>query len=483
MGGLNKRILETLKSIVGPENISCDKVDLIAYSRDWSLMDASTMFMPDVVVRPRMTSEVAEVVRLASEESIPVVPWGGGTGLSGGALAVRGGITIDMKGLNRIIEIDEKNLTVTTQAGITVQKLNEGLKKYGLWWPHDPESKSASTVGAAIACDNIGTFGTKYGGSLVDYLLRIEVVLPTGGILKFGSKAPGSASGYPLHWLFIGSEGTLGLITEATLRAYRLPEYRRVAIITFGSFESAINAGLKIIEAGLDPESIHIVAKEGFLYYTRLYEVKFNKASRIPEETEAAMAISFAGWKEVSTFQENIALRICSEADGTVVEEQELVDIFWTEKHTLSYDAGENPWPLSQREHKYAGIDLCVPISKVPFMYKTYQKLLKKYDLKPATGCFMYCKRVKFAPNCIFTTNVNDKDPKEVERARKFIHELAKHAIECGGTISSSRGVGMAVTRSLTTVEHTPTAIELMKKLKRTIDPKNIMNPGKKLPD
>jgi len=477
------KIFENLKDIVGPESVSCDDVDLIAYSRDWSLMDASTMYLPDIVVRPKTTVEIAEVVRLANRERMPVIPWGGGTGLSGGALAVKGGIIIDMKGLNSITEIDEDNFTVTTQTGITVQKLNEALKKHQLWWPHDPESKFASTVGAAVACDNAGTFGTKYGGSLVDYLLGIEVVLPTGDIVKFGSKAPSSASGYPFHWLFVGSEGTLGIITEATLRVYKLPQHRCVDIILFNTFKSAINAGLKIIEAGLDPESIHIVAKEGFLYYTRLYEVKFNKVPKVPEKMEAAMAISFAGLKDVSTFQESVALKICSEAGGTVVEEDELVDIFWTEKHTLSYDAGKNPWPLSARQHKYAGIDLCVPISEVPLMYKTYQKLLKKYNFKPATGCFMYCKRLKFAPNCIFTINVNDEEPEEVERAKKFLYELAKCSIECGGTISSSRGVGLSVTRSLMPTEHSRGALELMKKLKHMLDPNGIMNPGKKLPE
>jgi len=125
--------LENLKSIVGSENVSCDKVDLFAYSRDWSLMDASTIYMPDIVVRPKKTAEIAEVVRLANKERIPVIPWGGGTGLSGGAVAIKGGIIIDMKGLNEIIEIDEENLTVTTQTGITVQKLNEALKNHQLW--------------------------------------------------------------------------------------------------------------------------------------------------------------------------------------------------------------------------------------------------------------------------------------------------------------------------------------------------------------
>lgn len=475
--------IEALKSIVGPENVSCEEVDLIAYSRDWSLMDAGTAYMPDVVVRPRTTLEVAEVVRLANRERIPVIPWGGGTGLSGGALAVRGGIIIDMKGLNRIIEVDEENLLVRTQTGITVQKLNEELMKYGLWWPHDPESKFASTVGAAIACDNAGTFGTRYGGSLVDYLLGIEVVLPTGDIIRLGSKAPHSVSGYPLHWLFVGSEGTLGIITEATLRVYRLPQYRCVDIILFNSFKGAIEAGLRLIEAGLDPESINIIARDGFLYYTRLYEVKFNRPPRVPEDVEAAMAISFGGLKELCDFQRDVALKICREVGGRVVEEKELVDIFWAEKYSLEYESGKNPWHLSQRQYKYAGIDLCVPIGKIPLMYKRYRELLTKYNLRPATGCFMYSKRLKFAPNCVFTVNVNDVDLEEVDRARRFIYELAKYAIELGGTISSSRGVGVAVTRELMPVEHDPVALQLMKRLKQMLDPNGIMNPGKKLPE
>jgi len=477
---ISEKVLAELESIVGKENISYSKIDLIAYSRDWSIVTAIKGYPPDVVVKPKSSTEISQIMQLANREKIPVVPWGGGTGMSGGAIAIQGGIVIDMRGLNRIIEIDEENLVVVAQTGITVHRLNNELEKHGLWWPHDPESKHTSTLGGAIACDNIGTFGTKYGG-IIDYLLAIEVVLPTGEIVKIGSKAPFSVSGYPLHLLFIGSEGTLGIITEATLRVYKKPEYRCVELVAFSSLSDAIKSCLQIITLGMDPESINIMAKEGLIYYTRLYKEKFGVIPKIPEDVEAVVAFSFAGSRELSEFQRKLALDVCVKFGGTIIEEPEIVSSFWAEKHTLEYAPQMNPWFISAMKGRYLGIDLCCPLSKVRHLHETYRKLLSKYGLEPASGFFMLCKRIKFSPNCVFTVNVNDS-PEEVRKAQEFICELAEYAVKLGGTVSSSRGVGAAPTRNLLYKEHSPEALTLMRKLKRMLDPNNIMNPGKKFP-
>jgi len=308
--GLTKDVVAELGRIVGDGNISCADVDLIAYSRDWSLMPSTALFKPDIVIRPKTVEHIAEIMRLANERHIPVVPWGGGTGLSGGALAIKGGIMLDMKGLSRVLQVDEENLTVTTQTGITVKKLNDHLERHDLWWPHDPESKPASTVGGAISCDNVGTFGTRYG-SMVDFLLGLEVVLPTGEIVKFGSKAPYTSSGYKLHWVFIGAEGTLGVVTAVTLRVYQIPSYRCIDIIGFKSIEAALTAGLRIINTGLSPESIHIVSKDGFLSYTKPYQTKYGTSPEFLEALEAAMMVSFAGLEEVAEFQRGVMARVC----------------------------------------------------------------------------------------------------------------------------------------------------------------------------
>ncbi|MBS7287858.1 MAG: FAD-binding oxidoreductase, partial [Candidatus Freyarchaeota archaeon] len=211
-------VVSELRRRLGKDKVFTEDFVRFAYSRDWSPRPAGDYSMPGVVVRPTSTDEVAEVVRVAYESGIPVVPFAGGTGMGGGAVPVEDCILIDTRGLNRILEIDKESMVVVTQAGVTVSALNEELAKHGLWWPHDPESKPVSTVGAAISCDNDGTFGIKYG-KLADYLLDVVVVTGKGEVVRLGHrKALCSSTGYKLHWLMVGAEGTLGIVTEATLR-------------------------------------------------------------------------------------------------------------------------------------------------------------------------------------------------------------------------------------------------------------------------
>lgn len=469
-------IILQLKEIVGPNNASEAPCDLIAYSRDWSLIPSEKTFMPDYVVRPQTTEEVAEIVKLANKHRIPVIPYGGGTGMAGGAIAHKG-IVLCTKALNKIIEIDSANMTVTTQAGVTVAKLNEELAKHGLWWPHDPESKLVSTVGATISVDSIGTFGIKYGKA-VDYLLSAVVVLPTGEIMRLGhKKAHTTCTGYKLHWLLIGAEGTLGVITEATLRVFPLPKTRHVDIIAFNSLNESMKALIKILSTGLAPEAALIACRRRIAQHFITYEEKFGRKPHVPSNARSFLILSWAGDERVVKFFKSYTDKIVKKFDGFTLKERKLVDVWWTGKHTLQFEPFKNEWPMGQREKRFGGVDIGLPIARLDDAYRKFEELCVKYNLEPM-GLLLY----NMKPNgpsatCSFAVNIRDTDD-EIRRYEELCREMLKFAVDIGGTMSSYMGDGMRFL-DLKEYEH-GRSIEYMKKIKRLFDPNNIMNPGKK---
>ncbi|MHA1156943.1 MAG: FAD-binding oxidoreductase, partial [Candidatus Heimdallarchaeota archaeon] len=217
-GKITPEIVQELKEAVGKDVIFDEKTHRMAYSRDWSPRDDKNTTLPDVVVRPRTTEEAAKIVAIANKHRIPVTPMGGLTGMGGGAVPIYGGIAFETKGLNKVLEIDVENMTATVQAGIPLWDLNQEAKRHGLYLPHEPESKKAVTVGASIACNNDSTFGIRHG-RMVDHLSNAVIVTGEGKIVRAGRrKAMCSNSGYQLNWLLVGSEGTLGIVTEATVK-------------------------------------------------------------------------------------------------------------------------------------------------------------------------------------------------------------------------------------------------------------------------
>ncbi|NHJ87850.1 MAG: FAD-binding oxidoreductase, partial [Asgard group archaeon] len=267
-GKVTPAIITELKDAVGKDIIFDEEIHRMAYSRDWSPRDDKNIQMPDLVARPRTKEQTAKIIQIANKYHIPVTPMGGLTGMGGGAVAIYGGIAFEAKGLNKVLEVDEKNLTVTTQAGITLWDLNQELKKYGLYFPHEPESKKAATVGSSIACNNDSTFGIRHG-RMVDHLSNAVIITGDGKIVRVGRrKAMCSNSGYQLNWLLVGSEGTLGIIVEATLKVIPIQKTRMVDMIVFPSLTDSMNAIKDIIHAGLALESAHINCKQRLKFYT-----------------------------------------------------------------------------------------------------------------------------------------------------------------------------------------------------------------------
>jgi len=473
---LNQKIIDEIKAKIGIDKVKTEDFHLMAYSRDWSPRPKDDTNLPDIVVRPTTTEEVSEVIKIANKYKIPVTPIAGLTGMGGGAVPTQGGIALETKGLNKIIEIDTKNYTVTTQAGITVLKLNEELKKYGLWWPHDPESKPSSTVGAAISCDNDSTFGIKYGRS-VDFLLNAVIVTGTGEILRVGHrKAMCTSTGYKLHWLLIGAEGTLGIITEVTLNVFPIPETRAVDGYLFRSIQEALDGLNRLIQSGLSVESAHINCKSRLGFYTQAYREKYGKEPNIPKWAESILFISFNGDKEVVEFSRKYAEKVLS--NGKKVEEREIIESWWASKHTLNLIPFVQKWPESQRVKKFGSADLGIPIGRIQEAYEMYQKIAKKNNIEILGMCVYNERPTRVSPSISFAVFVDDSTPEKVQDFYNYVKEMSMMAIEKEGTMSTYIGDGDRL-GGFNRIEH-GRALDYMKEIKKVFDPNNILQPGKK---
>lgn len=469
-----------LREALGEEKVSTDPSTLIAYSRDWSPRPAAETKMPDIVTRPTTTLEVAKIVKIANKYRIPVIPSAGLTGMGGGMVPHYGGIIIDTTALNKIIELDVENRTVTVQTGITIKRLNDELEPHGLWFPHDPESKPTSTVGAAIAVDNDSTFGIKYG-KIGDYLLNAVLVTGSGEIIRVGHrKAQCTSTGYKLHQLLIASEGTLGIITEATLRIFPKPRARRIEMIVFPSIKKALDALERILQAGITVESAHINCKRRLHFYTHAYRIKYGREPKIPKWAEALLAISISGDPEVVEFQMNYTLKICREMKGSQVKEREMVEGWWASKHTLTFQPFKQKWPDSQRKKKFGAADLGIPIAKVEEAYKKYLEIAKAYNLEILGMCCYHQRPNRVSPSISFALYVDDSNPQEVENFYKYVKEMSLMAVDLEGTMSTYIGDGDRLPE-INKYEHGP-ALKYMKAIKKVFDPNWIMNPGKKFP-
>jgi glycolate oxidase len=478
-------ISEEIKQNIGSHKVKTELFHKITYSRDWSPREAKELKIPDMVISPENIEDISKVLKIANKYEVPVYTYSGGTGMGGGSVPVYGGIMIDMNKLDKVIEIDERNYTVTVQAGITIEKLNSILKDYNLWFPHDPESKPVSSVGSAIACDNDGTFSIKYGKA-IDFLLNTIIVDGKGDIIRLGHrKALSSSTGYKLHLLLVGSESTLGIIAEATLRVFPKPDTRKVDAAVFKSISDAIKALVEINRSGLNPEAAHVNCNRRLNYYTHSYREKYNKEPDIPEWAKAIMFFSFNGEKEVVDFANNYANKIIKKFHGKSVKEQALIESWWASKHELKFTPFKQKWPDSQREAKFGAADLGIPIGRIEEAYSKFEEITEKYRIK-ILGMNVYNVRPNgVSPSISFAVWVNDRDEDEVNRFHLYLNEMSKMAIDLEGTMSTYIGDGTRLVKlddkgkPLNFYEHGE-SLEYMIKIKNIFDPKSIMNLGKK---
>ncbi|MEW5748878.1 MAG: FAD-binding oxidoreductase [Candidatus Thermoplasmatota archaeon] len=471
---------DELVAALGKEKVLVDPAERFVYGADWSPRTPDEFVPPDVVVLPRTTRDVQRAIKVAYEHGVPVTAGGGLTGMLGGAVPMYGGIYIDTTTMNSVVEVDPKNQTIRVQAGATLQEVNDAVHPYDLWLPHQPESKWVSTVGSAIACDNDSTFGVRYG-KILNCLLSAEIVTGTGEVLELGHrKAHFTSSGYKLKDLLAGSEGTLGVITEATLKLEPLPATRRVDMLVFPRLGAAVDYLSRLLKAGLCIEAAHINCKRRLRFYTQTYKQKHGRDPEIPAWGEALLAISFAGDKAVVDFQRDEAVRLAKEFEAQLVEERELVESWWTSKYTLEFEPFKQKWPDSQTKKKFGAADPGVPVGRLEEFYHKFVEVAERHrlDIIGMNAYLEHPNSIGFSLSC--AVYVDYRDAEEVKRFREFHDELSKMAIAFEGTMSTFMSDTHQKAPYLE-LEH-GASLRYMREIKELFDPKGILNPGKKFP-
>lgn len=455
---LTETIYEALVKIVGAENVQVSKSSLLAYS-----FDATPGFqsLPDAVVAPRSTEEVARIVRLCNQHKLPITPRGSGTNLSAGTTPLHGGIVILMKYLNKILEIDEENLTVRTQPGVITEHLIEAVEKKGLFYPPDPSSMKVSQIGGNINENSGGLRGLKYGVTR-DYVMGLEVVLPNGEIIRTGGKLAKDVAGYDLTSLIVGSEGTLGIVTEATLKLIPKPDSKKTMLALYQDIEDAASTVSSIISNRIIPATLELLDQP------TLKAVEDFAKIGLPTDVEAVLIIEQDGTlKSVQDDMERIGT-ICWEnkaIEVTIAQSIEEAEAL-TAARRLALTALARLKPTTILE------DATVPRSEIANMVKSIQDIAKRNNVTICT--FGHAGDGNLHPTCL--TDIRDME--EMKRVEKAFAEIFQKAIDLGGTITGEHGVGAMKLPYLNLKVGNP-GIELIKSIKLAIDPNLIMNPGK----
>jgi glycolate oxidase len=453
-----KDILEDLKNIAGAR-ATASPSELCCYASDASLVQG----MPDYIVRPVSAQEVSRILFLCNELGIPATPRGAGTGLSGGASPVKGGVVLDMSGMNRVLEIDIENLQVIVEPGVVQERLNSALKPYGFFFPPDPGSSAMCTIGGMISYNSSGMRCVKYGTTRC-YVLDLEVVLADGRIIRTGSKVLKSAAGYDLTRLFVGSEGTLGVITRAGLKIVPLPAARRLVMASFPDAETAGESVIKVFSSGITPSACEILDR---ITVQVLRQCDPNLV--LPDGGD--VILFEVDGTEVSTGEE--ARRIeeicaCSALSTKTVSSQKEMDAIWAARRLVGAAVSRlDP----EKSRVYVGEDVGVPISKIPTLIKRVQQISAEADLPAMKYGHIGDGNLHVA----FFIDVMDED--QWDRLCRAADRIHRTAIELGGTVSSEHGIGLA--RAKYMPEQVGVALDVMRTIKKALDPKGILNPGK----
>lgn len=453
-------IIRLLQSISGKDCVITDSESLDHFSEDET---EDLHFSPEIIVTPSSTHEISEILKLANKNSIPVTPRGGGTGLSGGALPVYGGICLSMARLNKIIEIDEKNFQAIVEPGVITQVFQEEVEKRGLFYPPDPASRGSCQLGGNLAECSGGPRAVKYGVTK-DYVLGLEAVLPTGEIINTGGRVLKNVTGYNLTQLIIGSEGTLAVITKIIFRLLPLPGLKKVILAAFGSLEDATDAVAKIFQRGITPSAIEFMEKAA----VKAAEERLNK--KFPNgDAEAQLFIEVDGNYE-EQLDKDIE-QIAEVVDGfkpldvVLAEDNQKVNDVWE----LRRGIGEAVKSISP----YKEEDTVVPRANMTKLVKGVKEISAKYGI--TTICYGHSGDGNIHVNILKDKLDEQTWEKNIDKA---IREIFSLTVSLGGTISGEHGIGYSQ-KSFLPIAISKTELELMKNIKKTFDPNYILNPGK----
>jgi glycolate oxidase len=454
--------IAALREIAGVQYVLADEESMSRYAQDET---EDLHYLPEVVVKPDTTEQVSRIMRLCNQELLPVTPRGGGTGLSGGALAQYGGVLISMERFNRITLIDERNLQVITEPGVITEELQNAVKAQGLFYPPDPSSRGTCFIGGNIAENSGGPKAVKYG-VVKDYVLNLEMVLPNGEIIWTGANVLKNATGYNLTQLIVGSEGTLGIVTQIVLRLIPLPKNDLLMLVPFRSAESACEAVSAIFRAGYTPSAMEFMERDALDWVTQYVQ---SSAVKIEDDIQAHLLIEVDGNYPEVLMQE-------MEGIAGVVESFDIGEILFAE------DAQQKDelWKLRRRVAEavkansvYKEEDTVVPRAELPVLLKGVKEIGSRYGFRSV--CYGHAGDGNLHVNIIRGTLTDQQWNGTLSEGIREIFELVKRL---GGTISGEHGIGL-VQKNYMDIIFDQTSMQLMKQIKQIFDPKNILNRGK----
>ncbi len=455
---LTENILRRVREIVGRDHVLTSREDLIPYSFDGT---AALQSLPDAVAFARTTHEVAAVLRLANETGTPIVTRGSGTGLSGGSLPSPGALILCLAKMDRIIEVDAANLTLLAESGVTTVNIADAASAAGLFYPPDPGSMKISTIGGNVAENSGGLRGLKYGITR-NYVMGLEVVLPDGEVLWTGNKCVKDVAGYSLRDLFVGSEGTLGVITRVLLKLLPRPAAKKTLVATFDQMDKAAQTVSDIIAAKIIPCTLE------FLDRTTIRCVEDFAKVGLPLDCEALLLMETDG-HPAAVEEEAAQMEACARANGAM-------DV------RIAKDEAEGNRLAAARRSAFSALarvapttileDATVPRSELARMIRFVDQVARKYRLR--VGTFGHMGDGNLHPTFL----TDERNHAEMERVHEAFKEIFDEAIRLGGTITGEHGVGVAKKGFLPKFAG-DASMRVMRELRRALDPRGILNPGK----
>lgn len=459
MGKINEQILNELKGIVQDNRILTKKTDLYSFSFDASFGE----YLPDVVLQPQSKEEISKIIMLANTYQIPVYPRGSATSLSGGPLPTMGGIVLDMSQYPKSLMIDKENMLAIVTPSVITSTIHEEAEKEGLFYPPDPSSSHVSTIGGNILENSSGPKGLKYG-TTKEYVIGLELVAPTGEIVRTGGKTVKNVTGFDLTRLIVGSEGLLGVVTEITLRLIPKPAHKMTLLSSFQSVVDSGKAITNILSSGVLPAAMELMDK-----YC-IEAVEHYQPSGLPLDAEAIVIIELDGHEASVNEEIDKCSKICQTFPGAKVKvaksEEDRVKVWKARKMVSPAITQLGPTKISE--------DATVPRSKIPEMIEKLHAIREKYELNLVV--FGHAGDGNLHPN-IITDKRNIEEMKKVELA---VGEIFQAAIDLGGTLSGEHGIGILKAPYMR--NELGFSLDLMKKIKEAWDPNNILNPGKMFP-
>lgn len=454
---MKKHLKKALIEIVGSDNYTDQLIDLVSYSYDAS----DYQCRPDCALWVNSTDQVSQILALMNQEGIPVVPRGAGTGLCGLSVPVKGGIVLDLARMNKIMDISLPDRLTVVQPGVVYDDLQAALEPHQFFFPPDPASGKVCTLGGNVGTNAGGLRGAKYGTTR-DYVLGLEVVLANGEVMRTGALTMKTSSGYDLTRLFVGSEGTLGVVTEITLKISPKPTEVATATATFDRLEDAGEAITQIMYSGVTPSVLEMLDGKTVDMFREHTDLDLPKAeAMILVETDGLL-------KEDVKYQMDWVLKVFRKCNAREIDmAKSLADAerLWLVRKSIGGLVGSV-------KPNQAPEDVTVPMSRITEFLKGVQEISKRHDLLILN--YGHAGDGNFHPNVLYDRS----NPAQLARLDQVLFELHKLACDLGGTLTGEHGIGITKAKYMS-LEHDPVALKTMRSLKKTLDPNNILNPGK----